>query len=187
MRDDALDARLASRLAQLRAERGWSLDDLAERAGISRSSLSRIERSEISPTAALLGRLCTAYERTMSQLLAEVESEPPQLVSASAQFTWHDEASGFTRRTVSPPRAGLRGEVIEGTLDPGADIRYDAPPLPGLEHHLWLFDGTVRLTVDGHPHHLAPGDCLRYRLWGASHFHNPGPAPARYAVLLVHP
>ncbi|MEV6931167.1 helix-turn-helix domain-containing protein [Dactylosporangium sp. NPDC051485] len=184
---DELEARLARRLSELRQERGWSLDDLASRADVSRSTLSRLERGEISPTAALLGKLCVVYERPMSRLLAEVEPEPPQLVRAATQPVWRDRATGFTRRGVSPPHPGLRGEVIEATLEPGADIAYEEPPVPGLEHHLWVFDGALTLTVGGTASSLAPGDCLRYRLWGPSRFVNPGPAPVRYALLIVLP
>ena len=78
----SVDARLAARLGELRTERGWSLDELSRHSGVSRSTLSRLERGELSPTAAQLGRLCTVYERTMSRLLTEVEAEPPQLVRA---------------------------------------------------------------------------------------------------------
>src|SRR5262245_13373605 len=46
-----IERRIAHRLARLRAERGWSLEALAERTGISRATLSRVERSELSPTA----------------------------------------------------------------------------------------------------------------------------------------
>jgi len=49
-----IERRISDRLAQLRAQRGWSLDALAERTGISRATLSRVERSELSPTAAML-------------------------------------------------------------------------------------------------------------------------------------
>ncbi|GAA2816717.1 XRE family transcriptional regulator [Kitasatospora paracochleata] len=182
-----IDAALAARLAALRAEHGWSLDDLAQRSDISRSALSRFERAEISPTAAQLGRLCTAYGRTMSRLLAEVEAEPPQLLRAGEQAVWRDEASGFVRRSVSPPHAGLRGELIEGRLEPGAVIDYDAPPVPGLEQHIWVLDGRVEITVQGEPQPLGPGDCLRFRLWGPSRFHCPGPDPVRYAVAIVLP
>src|SRR5262245_30574846 len=91
---DAVDARLGTRLAELRAERGWSLGELAERSGVSRSTLSRAERAEISQTASLLNRLCGVYGRTMSQLLSEVEAEPAQLVRAAAQQVWQDRASG---------------------------------------------------------------------------------------------
>ena len=56
MIDDA-EKRLAQRLRDEREQRGWSLGDLAERSGVSKAMLSKIERSEASPTAALLGRL----------------------------------------------------------------------------------------------------------------------------------
>ena len=123
----------------------------------------------------------------MSRLLAEVEPEPPAVLRAAEQPVWRDDTSGFTRRSVSPPHTGLRGELIEATLDPGADIRYDAPGVPGLEQHVWVLDGTLELTDDGRQHTLAAGDCLRFRLWGATRFRNPGPAPVRYAVLMVLP
>jgi transcriptional regulator with XRE-family HTH domain len=187
MRQAALDERLAHRLAELRTEHGWSLDELAARSGVSRSTLSRLERAEISPTAALLGRLCAVYERTMSRLLAEVESEPPRVVRAAEQAVWRDQASGFTRRSVSPPHADLRGEVVEGTLRPGADISYDAPPVAGLEQHLWVLEGAVEITTDGRAHRLETGDCLRFRLWGGSRFRCLGATPARYALLVVLP
>ncbi|MBB2914282.1 transcriptional regulator with XRE-family HTH domain [Streptosporangium becharense] len=183
----ALETRLAARLAELRVQRGWSLDELARRSEISRSTLSRLERGEISPTAALLGRLCTVYERPMSRLLAEVEAEPPQVVRAGTQAVWRDEQSGFERRSVSPPHPALRGEIVEGILRPGADIAYDAPPVAGLEQHIWVLEGTLEVTVDGHLHEVGAGDCLRFRLWGGSRFRCPGPGPVRYALLVVLP
>jgi transcriptional regulator with XRE-family HTH domain len=183
----AIDSALATRLAALRAERGWSLDELAQRSGVSRSTLSRVERAEISPTAALLGRLSAVYERTLSRLLAGVESDPPQLVRVQAQGVWSDPETGFVRRSVSPPHAGLRGEVVEGVLPAGAGIAYDAPPVVGMEQHVWVLDGRLEVTVDGEVHDLEPGDCLRFRLWGATRFGCPGPRPARYVIMVVLP
>ncbi|WP_203979576.1 helix-turn-helix domain-containing protein [Planotetraspora silvatica] len=185
--DGQVEARLAGRLAQLREERGWSLDELAQRTGVSRSTLSRLERTEISPTAALLNRLCAAYGRTMSQLLAEVEEEPPQLVRAGQQMVWRDEGSGFTRRSVSPPHPGLRGELVEALLRPGADISYDRPPVPGLEQHVWVLEGVLEITAGGGVHEIRAGDCLRFRLWDRSRFRCPGPDPVRYALMIVLP
>jgi len=184
---DVLDARLAARVAELRVARGWSLDDLAGRTGVSRSTLSRLERAEISPTASLLGKLCAAYGWTMSRLLAGVEAAPPALVRAADQEVWRDDAEGFTRRAVSPPHAGLRGEVIDCVLGPGADLGYDEPTVPGLEQHVRVHEGELELTDDGHPHRLGAGDCLRFRLWGSTRFRNPGPGPVRYTIFVVLP
>ncbi|KUL74130.1 MULTISPECIES: helix-turn-helix domain-containing protein [unclassified Streptomyces] len=184
---DTVDTRLAARLAELRAERGWSLGELADRSGISRSTLSRAERAETSPTAALLNRLCHVYGRTMSRLLGEVESAPAPVVRAADQQVWQDRPSGFVRRSVSPPHAGLRAELVEGRLGAGADIAYDRPPVPGLEQHLWVLDGVLEVTVQESGHRLEAGDCLRTRVWGATRFRCPGPGEVRYLLAVVLP
>ncbi|AZQ38981.1 XRE family transcriptional regulator [Streptomyces cyaneochromogenes] len=184
---DPVDARLGARLAELRAERGWSLGELAERSGVSRSTLSRAERAEISPTASLLNRLCHVYGRTMSQLLSEVESEPALLVRAAEQPVWEDRSSGFVRRSVSPPHAGLRGEIVEGRLTAGADIAYDRPPVPGLEQHIWVLEGELDVTVQEAEHRLGAGDCLRMRVWGPTRFRCAGPEAVRYVLAVVLP
>ncbi|MEU0005429.1 helix-turn-helix domain-containing protein [Streptomyces sp. NPDC006314] len=188
MRDgDPIDTRLGARLAELRAQRGWSLGELAERSGVSRSTLSRAERAETSATAALLNRLCHVFGRTMSQLLSEVEAEPAPLVRAEEQQVWEDSASGFARRSVSPPHTGLRGELVEGRLTPGADIAYDRPSVPGLEQHLWVLDGTLEVTVGDTGHVLDAGDCLRMRVFGPTRFRCTGPGEARYVLAVVRP
>jgi transcriptional regulator with XRE-family HTH domain len=184
---DPVDTRLGARLSELRAERGWSLGELADRSGVSRSTLSRAERAEISPTAALLNRLCHVYGRTMSQLLSEVEAEPAQLVLAAEQQVWQDRASGFLRRSVSPPHAGLRGELVEGRLTAGADIAYDRPPVPGLEQHIWVLEGALDVTAQDVDHHLDTGDCLRLRVWGPTRFRCAGPDEVRYVLAVVLP
>jgi transcriptional regulator with XRE-family HTH domain len=184
---DPVDARLGSRLAELRAERGWSLGEVAERSGVSRSTLSRAERAEISPTASLLNRLCGVYGRTMSQLLSEVEADPAPLMRVTEQQVWEDRASGFVRRSVSPPHPGLRGELVEGRLSAGADIAYDRPPVPGLEQHIWVLEGAIEVTAQEVEHRLGTGDCLRLRVWGPTRFRCAGPADARYVLAVVLP
>lgn len=87
-----VDALLAARLAELRGERGWFPEELARRSGVSRSTLSRAERGEISLTASLLGRLCAVYGRTMSQLLSEVEVGPGGTLRPTTFF--HKELKG---------------------------------------------------------------------------------------------
>ncbi|MGW7255423.1 helix-turn-helix domain-containing protein [Streptomyces sp. NPDC054834] len=184
---DPIDDRIGARLAELRSQHGWSLGELAERSGVSRSTLSRAERAETSPTAALLNRLCHVYRRTMSQLLSEVETAPAPLVRAAEQQVWEDRASGFVRRSVSPSHAGLRGELVEGRLTPGADIAYDRPPVPGLEQHLWLLEGVLDVTVGEADHRVEAGDCLRMRVFGPTRFRSTGPCEARYLLAVVRP
>src|SRR5690242_20447124 len=101
IQDDAratvdLDASLAARLRAEREARGWSLSDLASRSGVSRAMISKIERGEASPTAALLGRLSGAFGLTLSTLLARAEGDASgigRVLRASAQPLWRDPAT----------------------------------------------------------------------------------------------
>jgi transcriptional regulator with XRE-family HTH domain len=185
--DLELERRIAQQLARLRGEQSWSLDTLAEKTGISRATLSRLERAELSPTAAMLGKLCSVYGWTLSRLMAEAETRPPNLVSAAAQAEWKDPETGYRRRVISPPSPELRGELVEVRIPAGATVSYDAAPIVGLEHHLWMLEGAITLDVVGSHFSLRPGDCLRYVLTGPSRFENAGKREARYVIAMVRP
>lgn len=179
-----LNERLAERLRQIRMERDWSLQQLADASGISRSTLSRVENAEVSPTAETLGALSTAYRMTISQLLAPIEAPFTPLVRQAEQSLWHDPEQGFSRRVVSPPSGGLSAEVVRCELDAHQMIAYAAPSVPGHEHHLVMLSGKLIVTVDSEEHRLEAGDCLRYQLYGPSRFQT-GIDPASYFIVLV--
>lgn len=183
--ETGIDRRIAQRLRSLRAERGWPLDELAKHSGVSRATLSRLENAEVSPTASVLGKLCAAYGLTMSRLMHMVEGEFAPLVRREAQAIWSDPEIGFRRRSISPPAQTLAGEALECELDADVQITYDAPPRPGLEHHLVLVEGQLKVTVDGSAHELKPGDCLRYQLFGPSAFATSAAAGAKYYLFVV--
>ena len=168
--DRVLDRQIAQRLKALRNDRGWSLDELASRSGVSRATLSRLENAEVSATATVLGKLCAAYGMPMSRLMRMVEESIVPVLRRDAQPVWEDPETGFVRRSVSPPSQALAGEVLECTLPAGMRIAYDLPSRPGLEHHLVMQEGQLRFTIDGTVHDLGPGDCLRYQLHGRTAF-----------------
>ena len=180
------DHNLARRLIGLRSARGWSLDDAAEASGLSRATLSRIERGETSPTARQLGQVCAGFGLTMSRLLGGLDEHPAHHVPRADQAEWTDPETGFHRRQVSPPAAGYATELIEGRLPHGATITYDAPPLPGMEQHIWILDGQLDFTDAETTHRLLPGDVLRLHLWGRTRFEATGADGAHYLVVVTH-
>lgn len=181
------ERQLAERLAALRTAAGWSLDELATRSGVSRATLSRLERAETSPTATLLSRLARAHGLPLSRLLADAEALPVRLLRAADQPRWHDQQSGFERVMRCPPLAGFATEVIEARLAPGAELVYEEPTVARLEHHLCLLDGGVSLTLQGQVFTLTAGDSISFRAAGRSVFANPGPAAARYLLAMTVP
>lgn len=183
--DTGLTKRLASRLKDLRQQANWSLDQLARASGISRATLSRMENSEVSPTTEMLSKLCAAYSLTLSHLLSMVEETYVPLVHQSDQPIWQDKTLGFTRTSISPPSKALKSELLRCEIEAGKKIRYADPTLPGLEHHLYLLEGALTVTVDETPYALNAGDCLRYHSYGKTAFQTPADQSAQYILVLV--
>lgn len=184
---DEIGRRLAQRLAELRARRGLSLEELAQASGISRATLSRIERAEVSPTAVQLNRLCAAHGWTLSRLMAAAEGAAPALVRQADQPRWTDPETGFARRAASPPGPGLRMELVEGELPAGAAIAYDAAPVPGMEQHILLLAGSLEFADGDDAYTLRPGDCVRVKLRGPTRFRSLGRGAARYLIAICPP
>lgn len=184
---DELSRRIAARLKALRAERGWSLDELATRSGVSRSTLSRLENAETSPTTDILARIAAAMGLTLTRIVHLAEERFTAHVPRAVQPVYEDAALGFHRRSVSPPAPGLSAEVLECRIAPGRTIAYDMPPRGGLEHYLVLLEGALSMEVDGARHDLGPGDSLRFVLAGPSRFTTPPGSGARYILALVAP
>lgn len=183
--DIDLDRRLGARLKGVRQARGLTLDQLAARSGVSRAMISRVERGESSPTAALLDRLCAGLGIVLSALFRD-EAKAGPLAKRADQPVWTDPASGYVRRNVSPAGTGSRLEIVEVEMPAGARVLLDAPRGGfRLDQQLWLLEGELTLTVGGREHRLAAGDCLAMLLDGPIAFHNPGESPARYAVVLT--
>ena len=183
--DEQFEVRVALRLKTLRAERGLTLDALAQLSGVSRAMISRVERGESSPTAALLVRLGSGLGLSLSALLEESTGSGP-LARRDAQPVWRDPASGYLRRNVSPRGTGSGFEIVEVELPAGAEVRLDnATGAATLDQQIWVLRGRLDLTVEGIRQELAEGDCLQMHLRGPIIYRNPGDAPVRYAVILA--
>jgi len=181
---DDLTSRLAERIRTEREARGWTLSDLASASGVSRAMISKIERAEASPTASLLGRLSGAFGLTLSSLLARAEAASERLRRAEQQPVWRDPQTGFRRRAISP--AGESGiELVESELPAGARVAYPASAYAFIRQQIWLQQGLLDFTEGGETVRLLPGDCLELGPPADCAFHNPGPEPARYVVVVV--
>ncbi len=64
-----MNVEIAQRLAELRRERGFSQEGLAEQLGLSRQAVSKWERAESAPDMGNLIALADLYEVTLDELL----------------------------------------------------------------------------------------------------------------------
>jgi transcriptional regulator with XRE-family HTH domain len=181
---ESLDQRLAARVALERDGRGWSVAQLAERSGVSRAMISKIERGEVKPTASLLGRLSAAFGLPLSLLLARVEGAPSRLARGASHTWWTDPETRYRRRAISPP-SDARLQLTEVALPPGARVTFPAATYTFIHQQIWVQAGRLTFREGGETHELAPGDCLTLGAPVECTFENATRRSCRYVVAVV--
>ena len=125
-----MNQRISARIRLERESRGWSLSELADRAGVSRAMIHKIERGDSSPTATLLARLSGAFGISMSTLIARAEMQEGKLLRLANQPVWRDPQTHYLRRHVSP-RTDLPIDLVQVELPAGSDV-----PMPASSYAL---------------------------------------------------
>jgi transcriptional regulator with XRE-family HTH domain len=184
-----LNERIAGRVRQLRADRGFALDALAAKCGVSRSMISLIERGESSPTAVVLEKIATGLGVPLASLF-DLASPPVATAEPMArradQPLWRDPASGYVRRNVSPSGTASPIQIVEVEFPAGARVAYETGArMPRVHQQIWVLAGRIDITLGAMAHRLQAGDCLAMVLDQAMAYHNPGTTPARYAVVIA--
>jgi transcriptional regulator with XRE-family HTH domain len=181
---ESLSASLAATLRAARLARDLPVSALAERSGVSRAMIGKIERGEAQPTAVLLGRLSGALGMTLSELVARAEGDGRRLARAADQPTWTDPDTGYRRRAVSPSTGGPL-ELVEVRLPPGAEISFPADTYAFVHHQIWVLDGHLRFREGEAEHELDAGDCLQLGPPAPCAYINPTDQTCRYLVALA--
>ncbi|MEJ8812910.1 helix-turn-helix domain-containing protein [Variovorax ureilyticus] len=185
--DAGVNDRIARRVRELRTARGYSLDVLAARSGVSRSMISLIERAAASPTAVVLDKLATGLGVPLAGLFGGGREDAPveRLVRRARQPIWRDPESGYMRRNISPPGWPSPLHLVEVDFPPGARVAYEIGPRENVVHQqVWMLKGRIDLTLGDQLHELREGDCLAMRLDQPLIYSNPTRQSARYIVAL---
>ncbi|MFJ3075915.1 helix-turn-helix domain-containing protein [Pseudomonas sp. NPDC087029] len=182
-----LDQAIAQRLAHLRGQQRLSLAQLAERSGVSKAMISKIERQDSSPTAAVLGRLASGLGVSLSQLLAEDKGVGASALRRRAeQDTWRDPASGYVRRQVAELDPASGSELVEIDLPPGQRIDYPCWHSQPYRQRLWVVTGTLGVTYGEDQHVMEAGDQLDFAVDRPVSYQAQGTQPCRYLLNILH-
>lgn len=183
---DNINQRISARIRVERESRGWSLSELAERAGVSRAMIHKIERGDSNPTAALLARLSGAFGISMSTLIARAEMQEGKLLRHADQPVWRDPQSHYLRRHVSP-RSDLPIDLVQIELPAGSDIPMPASAYALARQLIWLQEGELVFVEGDTRHEMRAGDCLELGPPNDCRFINESDAPCRYLVVRLNP
>jgi len=174
---------LGKRVRQERVARGISLDQLSERAGVSRSMISEVERGTKAATVLVLDRIATGLDTSLARLLAEETKARVILLRHGSQAVARD-ASGWERRILSPVLPGVEFEFMRTTLGPKVEAGEYLPHAPGSREYVAIESGTLLLVVDGEAHTLRAGDSIYYDGDCMHAFSNPGRTPCTYYLAM---
>lgn len=180
----SLDQRLAARIAAERETRGWTVGELADRSGVSRAMISKIERGTARPTASLLGRLSAAFALPLSNLFAKIEGEPSRVATAEGQAIWRDPRSGYIRRALSPPGDALL-QLTHVELPARARVAFPAGTYAFIHQQIWVMEGVLTFHEGPIVHRLRTGDCVTLGPPGDCEFENATAKRCRYLVAVV--
>jgi len=184
---DSITQAIGGRVRQGRTSRGWTLDQLAERSGVSRRMLVSIEQGSANPSIATLLRISDALGIGLPALV-DMDRSPELRVTraGAAPVLWRGKAGG-------------RGVLVAGTEQPDVTELWDWTLGPGEGHSseahaagtrelLLVLDGRVELRVGQHAEVLEQGDSASFSGDVAHGYVNAGTAQgARFALTVFEP
>jgi transcriptional regulator with XRE-family HTH domain len=158
---EPIDRRLQQNLRRLRRELGLTLDATAQRAGVSRAMISKIERGVAVPTATVLGKLAAALGVGLSQLVGDTRQRHPVLLPQSEQAIFRDPESGLERRSLSPLFPDRSVDFVHNILPAGGRVVFPGHH-QGVEEYLFVSCGELIVVTDGHHYPVTQGSTLFY-------------------------
>ena len=179
-------AAVARTLQALRADRGWSLDQLAARSGVSKGVLVALEQGRSNPNLATLARIGDAFGVPVTQLV-DVGGEPAVRISRpdASRVLWHGP-SGGTGTIIGATDPPWAVELWHWEVMPGETFGDDAHA-PATREMAWVQSGTLTLTVAGEPHTVSSGQCARFPGSRPHRYSNEGEQPVRLTMVVVIP
>ena len=183
-REATIAIRFGARVRAMRLDRGMTLDALAAAAGISRASLSNLERGEHSPSLTAATNVARALGVSLGELLGEEDRRPVVTIPEAERPVFRDPATGIERQLLSPAFAGRGIEFIRATLPPGTATDEIRPYHPAVDKYLVVETGTLRVVIGGEVHVLGTGDAFYFRASASHRFANAGPEPCSYLAVL---
>ena len=182
----ALSAAIGAKVRSERQARGWTLDQLADRSGVSRRMVINVEQGTANPSVTTLLRLGDALGIGLQALVAVPQTKPVVVVRAGdAPTLWTGDGGG-------------RGVLLAGTTPPDVLELWDWTLAPGDRHDseahvrgtkeiLQVREGTVTVSVGDQTDVLGVDDAISFTSDVPHSYANDGAGPARFSLTVFEP
>ncbi|BDI30411.1 XRE family transcriptional regulator [Capsulimonas corticalis] len=150
---------LGARLRALRTQRGWTLDELAQRADLSKSYLSRLEDGDRQPSIAALLSLAQAHRMPLAALFGPPETKSDYSIVRAGEAAIHQ---GNRLQYIPLSQTGRAANMQPIRVIVPADREGDEMYQHDGEEWLYVLSGVLRLTLAGETLVLHPGDAAHF-------------------------
>jgi quercetin dioxygenase-like cupin family protein/DNA-binding Xre family transcriptional regulator len=170
-------------LRDLRVGRRLTLKAVAEKAGVSESFLSQLERDRVGTSLKSLQAVAGALRVEVGALFENETNGPVRLVRPGDQE--RISIGSVSKAQLTPMNAAYM-EAFTGTFEPGGTM--GEPYTHGDSEEIFLvLSGHVIAEVDGETYGLSPGDSLFYRSSVPHTFHASADGPAEVLWVISPP
>ncbi|MBM9501308.1 helix-turn-helix transcriptional regulator [Leptospira sp. 201903071] len=159
-------------LKLIRHTKGFSLDKLASRCGVSRAMLSQIEQGKSVPTISVLWKIANGLNVPFSELLKEKGTEGIIVMKAESTKVLFSSSKVFSSRALFPYNGNRKTEFYELILKPGG-IEIAEPHQSGTTENIVVVSGKLRLRVGEKIVELEPKDSVFFRADIPHEYSNP--------------
>ncbi|MFI6938997.1 helix-turn-helix domain-containing protein [Streptomyces sp. NPDC050418] len=178
---DQLTQSLARNLKRWRGERGYTLDALAARAGVSRGMIIQIEQARTNPSVGTTVKLADALGVSITTLLDHEQGPQVRVVSGDQGVRmWSTEAGSHATLLVSADERGPF-ELWQWVLMPGEASVSDPHPA-GTFELLHVTAGELTLVVDGIAHAVPTGSSVSFEANAPHAYRNEGEVPVEMTM-----
>jgi transcriptional regulator with XRE-family HTH domain len=177
--NDAIGA-IGPKIRDLRRQKSLTLQQLAERSGVSAAAINKVERNGMVPTIATLMKLAGALNRTVGWLVGEEEDAERSvaLVRAADRRPVFTSKTGLELLGLSGPYGPFFMAGALATVKPGADSGPNPMEHAG-EELVYVLDGGLEFVIDETSYMIRRGDVLHFRTERRHRWANRGTRPAR--------
>jgi transcriptional regulator with XRE-family HTH domain len=170
------ELQLGPRIRSLRQARHVTLRELAERAGVTESFLSQVEREVTSPSIASVQRIARGLDLGIADLFAD-EVPLGRVVRRADRRRIVYPGLNAADEFLTAGRNG-RLQVILTTIEPGGGTGDEAYTHESDEEVVIVLEGRLDLWVGDEHHVLEEGDTITHSSRQPHHNRNPGPGRA---------